>query len=101
MWLNMQKLWIDSSLLAVLSVLVVVVISAAAIWLLLKWRESTKNAFDSVQSCLKEFEEMRLEGDITDEEYRKIKASARKIAASSGPKANLDQPSNGTSELPS
>lgn len=61
----------------IVSVLVIGVISCFAIWLLLRWRERNKDETKSPQCYLKDFEEMRLGGDLSEAEYRNIRASLK------------------------
>lgn len=78
------------SLIAVVTA--VSVVAAIGIWIVIRYRESSKDPFDSLLESQKGFEEMRFEGEISEDEYRKIKASiARDINASSP-----DQPSRGS-----
>ncbi len=59
---------------AIVSVLFVAIVSWYAVSLLLKWREQNNDDYNLAESCLKDFEEMRLGGDLTEAEYRNIKA---------------------------
>jgi hypothetical protein len=56
-----------------LSIAGIIAVTALAVWVLARWRESSNDDFDATQASLKEFEEMRLGGDLTEEEYRNIK----------------------------
>ena len=56
-----------------LSIAGIIAVTAIAVWLLARLRESSNDDFDATQASLKEFEEMRLGGDLTEEEYRNIK----------------------------
>jgi hypothetical protein len=56
------------------SVLVIGISAGFAIWLLLRWRERNKDETKSPQSYLKDFEEMRLGGDLSEAEYRNIRS---------------------------
>ncbi len=64
----------STTFMAMISVLVVVVVVWVAISLLLKWRERNNDEPESPESYLKDFEEMRLGGDLTEAEYRNIRA---------------------------
>lgn len=59
---------------AVLSVLVLLALCTGAYFLLAKLRESNNNTQPVTEELLKNFEEMRQEGDISDLEYRNIRS---------------------------
>ncbi len=59
---------------AVLSVLVLLILCIGAYWLLAKLRDSSNEDQPPVTELLKNFEEMRHEGDISDTEYRNIRS---------------------------
>jgi hypothetical protein len=83
-WKDLWQYVTSTPATATLSVLVVGTIALIAISLLLKWRESNKRDLNLTQSSLKDFEEMRLEGDLSDAEYRNITALVRSKNASKG-----------------
>ncbi|MEL6104501.1 MAG: hypothetical protein AAFU85_00630 [Planctomycetota bacterium] len=65
----------DPTLKAGLAILVVIVLSAAAFFLVARLRDYTAKDWDSSSSGLSNFEEMRLKGDISEEEFRTIEAA--------------------------
>ena len=85
-----MSMWaVNTPVAAALSIAGILALSLLAVWLLSKWRESSNDDFDATQASLKEFEEMRLGGDLTEEEYRNIKGLLANKAVTGEP-ANLD-----------
>ena len=75
--LAMESFWkyaTSPTVMAIASVLFVAIVAWLAISWLLKWREQNNGDYDLAESCLKDFEEMRLGGDLTEAEYRNIRA---------------------------
>ncbi len=57
-----------------LSVLGLMVVSITAYWLLAKWRDLSSQDRNTSDDLLKNFEEMRQEGDIDEAEFRNIQS---------------------------
>ena len=64
---------VSTTVTAALSIAGVIAVTAVAVWVLARLRESSNDDFDATKASMKEFEEMRLGGDLTEEEYRNIK----------------------------
>jgi|LakMenEpi03Aug12_release.lakeMendotaPanAssembly.Ray.scaffolds.fasta_scaffold64327_4 hypothetical protein len=62
---------------SVLGVLVLLIVSAIAVYYLAKLRDSNTETQQLDELLRKNFEEMRSEGDIDEQEFRKIKALLR------------------------
>lgn len=59
---------------AALSLLALMIVCSVAYWVLAKWRDSSRQDQDEGDSLLKNFEEMRQEGDIDEKEFRNIQS---------------------------
>ncbi|MEO1528808.1 MAG: hypothetical protein AAFX06_25595 [Planctomycetota bacterium] len=66
----------DPTVKAGIAILVLIVLSAVAFFLVARLRDYTAQDWDSSSRGLSNFEEMRLKGDISDEEFRTIEAAA-------------------------
>ena len=75
----------DSTVLVVVSVLVTLLVIWLAVWLLLKYRESSINDIDVSAQSEKDFEEMRLQGQLSPEEYRNITSLLERKRSTSNP----------------
>jgi len=67
----------DPTVKAGLALLVLIVLAAAAFFLVARLRDYTAKDWDSSDGGLSNFEEMRLKGDISEEEFRTIQAAAK------------------------
>ncbi len=66
----------DPAVKAGLGLLIVIIVSAAAFFLVARLRDYTNGDWDSTSGGLLNFEEMRLKGDISEEEFRTIQAAS-------------------------
>lgn len=80
---DIVKLLMDSRVQVVLSVLALLIMCYVAYWLVVKVRDSSKNDLQLTPEVLKNFEEMRQEGDISEAEYRNIRSVLGKKQAGS------------------
>ncbi len=69
----------DPAVKAGLALLVLIIVSAFAFLLVSRLRDYTSGDWDSASDGLLNFEEMRLKGDISEEEFRTIQAATRVI----------------------
>ncbi len=60
-----------------LALLVVIIVSAAAFFLVSRLRDYTNGDWESGSGDLLNLEEMRLKGDISEEEFRTLQAASR------------------------
>lgn len=67
----------DPTVKAGLALLIVIVLAAAAFFLVARLRDYTAQDWDTSDDRLSNFEEMRLKGDISEEEFRTIQAATR------------------------
>ena len=72
----MMDLLSDPTVKAGLAVVVLIIVSAIAFFLLARLRDYTNGDRDSTSDGLLNFEEMRLKGDISEEEFRTIQAAS-------------------------
>ena len=73
----MMELLSDPAVKAGLALLVLIIVSAAAFFLVSRLRDYTSGDRESSDECLLNLEEMRLKGDISEEEFRTIQAASR------------------------
>ena len=71
-----MELLSDPAVKAGLGLLILIIVSAAAFFLVARLRDYTNGDWDTTQSSLLNLEEMRLKGDISEEEFRTIKAAS-------------------------
>lgn len=62
---------------AILGILILLIVSIVAYYMLLKLRGSSIENIETLDLIKKNFEEMRSEGDISEAEYRRISASLK------------------------
>ncbi len=72
-----MELLSDPAVKAGLALLILIILSAAAFFLVARLRDYTSGDRDSTSDGLLNFEEMRLKGDISEEEFRTIQAATR------------------------
>ena len=89
-----MELLSDPTVKAGLALLVLIVVSAAAFFLVARLRDYTAQDWDSSTSGLSNFEEMRLKGDISEEEFRTIEAATH--ARGNGDEAEQRDPDEGS-----
>jgi hypothetical protein len=78
-------IWADPKLQAVTSIVVLCITVAAVFYLMARFRDyAAKDGRDPLSAPLN-FEEMLVQGDITEAEYRKIMAKSRGDSTSAGP----------------
>ncbi len=73
-WSSSNAFFSDTVVQAVLGLLVLAVVTGIAFFVLSKLRDSNTNDQVAPDLLEKNFEEMRSEGDIDDQEFRKIKS---------------------------
>jgi len=73
----MMDLMSDPAVKPGLALLVLIVLAALAVFLVSRLRDYTAKDWDSTREGLSNFEEMRLKGDISEEEFRTIQAAAK------------------------
>jgi len=73
-WSSALAFFSDSVVQAVLGVVAILIVSGVALYALSKLRDSNTDNQQLDEVLRKNFEEMRSEGDIDDQEFRKIKA---------------------------
>lgn len=71
-----MELLSDPAVKAGLALLILTILSAAAFFLVARLRDYTNGDRDSTEDGLLNFEEMRLKGDISEEEFRTIQAAS-------------------------
>jgi uncharacterized membrane protein len=89
-WLSTDALFTNTVFQAVLGLLVLSLITVAASFALAKLRDSNMKDQPITDLLEKNFEEMRSEGDIDDQEFRKIKALLSGGSYPLGSAANLN-----------
>lgn len=83
----------SQTLISLIAIVTAVSVAAAiGFWIVIRYRERSKDPFDTLLESQKGFEEMRFEGEISEDEYRKIKASIARDANASPP----DRPASGS-----
>ncbi|MCU0709884.1 MAG: hypothetical protein MUF23_16505 [Pirellula sp.] len=97
-WSSASAFFSDSIVQAVLGLVVLSVLSAIAYFALAKLRDSNRDDQQLDDVLRKNFEEMRSEGDIDDQEFRKIKALLAGGERSSGPASLKTTPRTGPSQ---
>ena len=73
----MTDLLSDPTVRAGLAVLVLLVVASAALFLVARLRDYTNQDREEPQEMLSNFEEMRLRGEITEEEFRTIQSATQ------------------------
>jgi uncharacterized membrane protein len=76
-WTSLSAFFSDTVVQAVLGVLGLLVLCSIALYLLARLRDSNTKDQSLGDLLRKNFEEMRIEGEINDQEYRNIKALLR------------------------
>ncbi|QEF96120.1 hypothetical protein Mal15_01460 [Stieleria maiorica] len=71
-----MELLSDPAVKAGLALLILIIVSAAAFFLVSRLRDYTNGDWDSTSDDLLNLEEMRLKGDISEEEFRTIQAAS-------------------------
>ncbi|MFN6129636.1 MAG: hypothetical protein ACK6DC_08030 [Planctomycetota bacterium] len=89
-WLSADALFTNTVFQAVLGLLVLSLVTIAAYFVLAKLRDSNMKDQPITDLLEKNFEEMRSEGDIDDQEFRKIKALLSGGSPPLGSAANLN-----------
>ena len=84
----MTELLSDPAVKAGLALLVVIIVSAAAFFLVARLRDYTNRDWESTSTTLLNFEEMRLKGDISEEEFRTIQAASHETDGGDAPAAD-------------
>ena len=92
----MLDLMSDPSVKAGLAILVLIVLCSVAFFLVARLRDYTAQDWDSSSSGLSNFEEMRLKGDINEEEFRTIEAATH--VRGNGNDADQRDPDEGSPE---
>ena len=85
----MMDLLSDPTVKAGLALLILIVLSATAFFLVARLRDYTAQDWDSSSGALSNFEEMRLKGDISEEEFRTIQSAT---TASDGEEGSTSSP---------
>lgn len=67
----------DPAVKAGIALLILIIVSATALFLLSRLRDYTDGDWDSTSDGLLNLEEMRLKGDISEEEFRTLRAASR------------------------
>ena len=80
----------DPAVKAGLGLLIVIIVSAAAFFLVARLRDYTNGDWDSTSGGLLNFEEMRLKGDISEEEFRTIQAASHGTDEADAPENRPD-----------
>ncbi|MCS7470974.1 hypothetical protein NZK35_30330 [Stieleria sp. ICT_E10.1] len=80
----------DPAVKAGLALLILIIVSAAAFFLVARLRDYTNGDRDSTSSGLLNFEEMRLKGDISEEEFRTIQAASHRTDEGDAPENRPD-----------
>ena len=73
-----------------LALLIVIILSSAAFFLVARLRDYTNRDWDSTSDGLLNFEEMRLKGDISEEEFRTIQAASCDTDEGDAPEKRTD-----------
>ncbi len=71
-----MELLSDPAVKAGLALLILIIVSASAFFLVSRLRDYTNGDWDSSSDGLLNLEEMRLKGDISEEEFRTIQAAS-------------------------
>lgn len=87
-----MELLSDPTVKAGLALLVLIVVSAAAFFLVARLRDYTNRDWDTSSSGLLNFEEMRLKGDISEEEFRTIQAASHASDDGDAPSTASESP---------
>ncbi|MEM6470127.1 MAG: hypothetical protein AAF802_11275 [Planctomycetota bacterium] len=87
----------DPAVKAGVALLILIIVSAAAFFLLSRLRDYTDGDWDSSSEGLLNLEEMRLRGEISEDEFRTLKAASHAI---DGENAST-QPADSMTEQPS
>lgn len=97
-WSSTSAFFSDSVVQAVLGLVVLSILTAIAYFVLAKLRDSNTDDQQIEDVLRKNFEEMRSEGDIDDQEFRKIKALLAGGKTPSGPASLNSTPRTGPSQ---
>ena len=73
----LMELLSDPAVKAGIAILILIIVSASAFFLVARLRDYTSGDWDATDDQLLNFEEMRLKGDISEEEFRTIQAASR------------------------
>ncbi len=91
-----MELLSDPAIKAGLALLILIILSAAAFFLVARLRDYTNRDRDSTSDGLLNFEEMRLKGDISEEEFRTIQAASHDSDEGDAPENRPDaEPASG------
>lgn len=85
-----MELLSDPAVKAGLALLILIIVSAAAFFLVARLRDYTNGDWDSTSGGLLNFEEMRLKGDISEEEFRTIQAASHETDERDSPANRQD-----------
>ena len=88
-----MELLSDPAVKAGLALLVLIIVSAVAFFLVSRLRDYTSGDRDPASEGLLNLEEMRLKGDISEEEFRTIQAASGAGDDGDAPAAQTDPPS--------
>lgn len=89
-----MELLSDPAVKAGLALLILIIMSAAAFFLVSRLRDYTNRDWDSAPDGLLNLEEMRLKGDISEEEFRTIQAASRATDDGEAPTTQSESPAN-------
>jgi len=85
-----MELLSDPAVKAGLALLILIILSATIFFLVARLRDYTNGDWDSTSAGLVNFEEMRLKGDISEEEFRTIQAASRESDEGLAPEKGSD-----------
>jgi hypothetical protein len=90
-WGSWQAFWNDSFVQLTLGLIGLVTVSLIALYVLLRLRRINAHNLQIEEEVRKNFEEMRTEGDLNEQEFRKIEALLSKQHASESPTDSKSQ----------
>lgn len=85
-----MELLSDPAVKAGLALLILIILSATTFFLVARLRDYTNGDRESTYDGLLNFEEMRLKGDISEEEFRTIQAASRQSDEGHAPEKGSD-----------
>lgn len=90
-WGSWQAFWNDSFVQLTLGLIGLVAVSLIALYVLLRLRRINAHNLQIEEVVRKNFEEMRTEGDLNEQEFRKIEALLSKQHANESPSDSIPQ----------
>lgn len=90
----MMEMLSDPTVKAGIALLILIVLAAAAFFLVSRLRDYTTEDWDPSGETLSNLEEMRLKGDISEEEFRTIQAATRARVSDANDQATSDASEN-------